>query len=30
VDAQWTPQMIDEFNKWAAAKGSKMRMKTPN
>lgn len=29
VDAQWTPQMIDEFNKWAAAKGSKMRMKTP-
>ncbi len=28
VDAQWTPQMIDEFNKWAAAKGSKMRMKT--
>jgi regulator of RNase E activity RraA len=28
VDAQWTPQMIEEFNKWAAAKGSKMRMKS--
>ncbi len=28
VDAQWTPQMIEEFNQWAAAKGSKMRMKT--
>lgn len=28
VDAAWSPQMIDEFNKWAAAKGSKMRMKT--
>jgi 4-hydroxy-4-methyl-2-oxoglutarate aldolase len=27
VDAQWSPQMIDEFNKWAESKGSKMRMK---
>jgi 4-hydroxy-4-methyl-2-oxoglutarate aldolase len=29
VDAEWTPQMVDEFNKWAAAKGSSMRMKEP-
>ena len=28
IDAGWTPQMIEEFNKWAAAKGSKMRMKS--
>jgi 4-hydroxy-4-methyl-2-oxoglutarate aldolase len=28
VDAAWSPKMIDEFNAWAAAKGSKMRMKT--
>jgi regulator of RNase E activity RraA len=28
IDAQWSPEMIAEFNKWAAAKGSKMRMKT--
>lgn len=28
IDAAWSPQMIEEFNKWAAAKGSKMRMKT--
>lgn len=27
IDAQWSPQMVDEFNKWAASKGSKMRMK---
>ena len=27
MDAAWSPQMIEEFNKWAAAKGSKMRMK---
>ena len=27
VDAGWTPAMIEEFNAWAAAKGSKMRMK---
>jgi regulator of RNase E activity RraA len=27
IDGQWTPQMIDEFNRWAATKGSKMRMK---
>jgi regulator of RNase E activity RraA len=26
IDARWTPAMIDEFNKWAAAKGSKVRM----
>lgn len=29
IDAGWTPQMVDEFNKWAAAKGSKMRMEQP-
>lgn len=29
VDAQWTPQMIEEFNRWAAAKGSKLRMQPP-
>ncbi|MGA8030373.1 MAG: RraA family protein [Bryobacteraceae bacterium] len=29
IDAQWTPAMIDEFNQWAASKGSKLRMKTP-
>lgn len=28
IDARWTPQMVDEFNKWAESKGSKMRMKT--
>lgn len=28
VDAGWSPQMIEEFNKWAAQKGSKMRMKS--
>lgn len=27
IDTQWSPQMIDEFNKWAEAQGSKMRMK---
>jgi len=26
IDTRWTPQMIDEFNKWAEAKGSKVRM----
>lgn len=26
IDAQWTPQMIDEFNRWAESKGSKVRM----
>ena len=26
VDAQWSPAMIDDFNKWAESKGSKMRM----
>lgn len=28
IDARWTPAMVDEFNAWAASKGSKMRMKT--
>ncbi|HEY3444311.1 MAG TPA: RraA family protein [Paludibaculum sp.] len=27
IDAGWSQPMIDEFNKWAASKGSKMRMK---
>ncbi len=27
IDSQWSPQMIDEFNKWAEAKGSKVRMR---
>lgn len=27
IDTQWSAQMIDEFNKWAEAQGSKMRMK---
>lgn len=27
IDAQWSPPMVDEFNKYAASKGSKMRMK---
>jgi 4-hydroxy-4-methyl-2-oxoglutarate aldolase len=26
IDAQWTPAMIDEFNRWAESKGSKMRL----
>jgi regulator of RNase E activity RraA len=26
IDAQWTPEMVDEFNRWAASKGSKMRL----
>ncbi|MGQ9916621.1 MAG: RraA family protein [Bryobacteraceae bacterium] len=26
IDTRWTPEMIDEFNKWAEAKGSKVRM----
>ncbi|MBV8863801.1 MAG: RraA family protein [Acidobacteriaceae bacterium] len=30
IDAQWTPEMIDEFNRWAASKGSKLRMNGPN
>jgi regulator of RNase E activity RraA len=28
IDGRWTPAMIEEFNQWAEAKGSKMRMKT--
>ena len=27
IDAGWTTAMVDEFNRWAASKGSKMRMK---
>ncbi len=30
IDAQWTPAMIEEFNRYAASKGSKLRMKGPN
>lgn len=30
IDAQWTPAMIQEFNNWAASKGSKLKMRTPN
>jgi 4-hydroxy-4-methyl-2-oxoglutarate aldolase len=26
IDAKWTKQMVDEFNAWLAAKGSKRRM----
>ena len=26
IDGKWTPQMIREFNAWAAQKGSKLRM----
>jgi 4-hydroxy-4-methyl-2-oxoglutarate aldolase len=27
IDTQWTTQMVEEFNKWAEAQGSKMRMR---
>jgi 4-hydroxy-4-methyl-2-oxoglutarate aldolase len=27
IDGRWTNQMIDEFNQWAASKGSKVRLK---
>jgi 4-hydroxy-4-methyl-2-oxoglutarate aldolase len=27
IDGEWTPQMVDEFNRFAAAKGSKVRIK---
>ena len=27
IDGAWTPQMVDEFNKFAEAKGSKVRIK---
>jgi 4-hydroxy-4-methyl-2-oxoglutarate aldolase len=27
IDGRWTNQMIEEFNQWAAAKGSKQRLK---
>lgn len=26
IDSAWTPEMIEEFNKWAAAKGSTVKM----
>lgn len=26
IDSAWTPQMMEEFNQWAAAKGSKVRL----
>jgi hypothetical protein len=26
IDAKWTPRMIQDFNAWAAKKGSKLRM----
>lgn len=26
IDTRWTPQMIEEFNKWAESKGSKVRL----
>ncbi|HEV2246265.1 MAG TPA: RraA family protein [Terriglobia bacterium] len=29
IDGRWTPQMIEEFNAYAAKQGSKLRMKAP-
>jgi 4-hydroxy-4-methyl-2-oxoglutarate aldolase len=29
VDGQWTPKMIEEFNRYAAEKGSKVRINPP-
>ncbi|HEX5412314.1 MAG TPA: RraA family protein [Terriglobia bacterium] len=29
IDGRWTPQMIEEFNAYAAKRGSKQRMKAP-
>ena len=26
IDGSWTPQMIQEFNKWAGQKGLKLRL----
>lgn len=26
IDSAWTPEMVEEFNKWAAAKGSTVKM----
>jgi len=26
IDTQWTPQMVEEFNRWAATQGSKVRI----
>lgn len=28
IDTQWTPQMIEEFNRWAEQQGLKVRMKS--
>ncbi len=28
IDGRWTNQMIEEFNRWAASRGSKLRLKT--
>jgi hypothetical protein len=27
IEGRWTPQLIDEFNRWAASKGSKLKLK---
>lgn len=29
IDTEWTAAMVDEFNKWAEAQGSKMRLPRP-
>jgi regulator of RNase E activity RraA len=29
IDAKWTRAMVEEFNRWAASKGSKLRMPLP-
>jgi hypothetical protein len=26
IDSKWTPEMVRAFNKWAEAKGSKLRL----
>jgi len=28
IDSRWTPAMIEEFNRWAASQGSKLRLRT--
>lgn len=28
IDTRWTNEMIEEFNQWAASKGSKLRLHT--
>ena len=27
IDGRWTNQMVEEFSRWAASKGSKLRLK---